>query len=29
MADPDWFKDAVFFEVHVRAFMDGNGDGVG
>jgi len=25
----DWFKDAVFYEVHVKAFMDANGDGVG
>jgi maltose alpha-D-glucosyltransferase/alpha-amylase len=26
---PDWYKDAVFYEVHVKAFMDGNGDGIG
>jgi len=25
----DWYKDAVFYEVHVKAFADGNGDGVG
>jgi maltose alpha-D-glucosyltransferase/alpha-amylase len=25
----DWYKDAVFYEVHVKAFMDANGDGVG
>jgi maltose alpha-D-glucosyltransferase/alpha-amylase len=25
----DWYKDAVFYEVFVRAFADGNGDGVG
>jgi maltose alpha-D-glucosyltransferase/alpha-amylase len=24
-----WYKDAVIYEVHVRAFSDGNGDGVG
>jgi maltose alpha-D-glucosyltransferase/alpha-amylase len=24
-----WYKDAVIYEVHVRAFHDGNGDGVG
>jgi maltose alpha-D-glucosyltransferase/alpha-amylase len=24
-----WFKDAVIYEVHVRAFFDSNGDGVG
>ncbi len=25
----DWYKDAVFYEVHVRGFYDSNGDGVG
>jgi maltose alpha-D-glucosyltransferase/alpha-amylase len=25
----DWYKDAVFYEVFVRAFADGNGDGNG
>jgi maltose alpha-D-glucosyltransferase/alpha-amylase len=25
----DWYKDAVFYEIHVKAFMDGNGDGIG
>ncbi|MFN3255293.1 MAG: maltose alpha-D-glucosyltransferase [Ilumatobacter sp.] len=25
----DWFKDAVIYELHVRAFADSNGDGVG
>ncbi len=29
MADPLWFKDAVIYELHVRAFMDGNNDGIG
>jgi maltose alpha-D-glucosyltransferase / alpha-amylase len=24
-----WYKDAVFYEVHVRAFYDSNGDGIG
>ena len=28
-AAQDWYKDAVFYEVHVKAFMDANGDGVG
>jgi maltose alpha-D-glucosyltransferase/alpha-amylase len=28
-ADPLWYKDAVIYEVHVRAFFDGNDDGVG
>ncbi len=27
--DPLWYKDAVIYEVHVKAFMDGNGDGIG
>ena len=25
----DWYKDAIFYEVHVKAFMDSNGDGIG
>lgn len=25
----NWFKDAVFYEVFVRAFADSNGDGIG
>jgi maltose alpha-D-glucosyltransferase/alpha-amylase len=28
-ADPTWFKHAVFYEVLVRAFVDGNADGSG
>jgi maltose alpha-D-glucosyltransferase/alpha-amylase len=27
--DPLWYKNAVFYEVYVRAFADGNGDGHG
>ncbi len=27
--DPLWFKDAVIYEAHVKAFADGNGDGIG
>src|SRR5262245_25103649 len=27
--DPQWYKDAVIYEVHVRAFHDSAGDGVG
>ncbi len=27
--DPLWYKDAVIYEVHVRAFADSNEDGVG
>src|SRR5580700_9627305 len=28
-ADPLWFKDAVIYELHVRAFQDSNADGIG
>ena len=24
-----WYKDAVVYQVHVKAFMDSNGDGIG
>ncbi len=27
--DPLWYKDALFYELHVRAFMDSDGDGSG
>jgi len=27
--EPDWYKSGVFYEVHVRAFFDANGDGTG
>jgi maltose alpha-D-glucosyltransferase/alpha-amylase len=27
--NPLWFKTAVFYEIHTRAFFDGNGDGSG
>ena len=27
--DPLWYKDAIFYEVHVRAFSDGDADGRG
>jgi maltose alpha-D-glucosyltransferase/alpha-amylase len=29
VSDPLWYKDAIFYEVHVRAFKDGNEDGIG
>ncbi|MBI3769970.1 MAG: maltose alpha-D-glucosyltransferase [Deltaproteobacteria bacterium] len=29
MSTEDWYKDAIFYELHVRAFMDSNGDGIG
>ncbi len=28
-ADPLWYKDAVIYEIHVRAFQDSNNDGIG
>jgi len=28
-SDPLWFKDAVIYQVHVKAFYDSNGDGIG
>jgi maltose alpha-D-glucosyltransferase/alpha-amylase len=28
-ADPHWYKDAVIYQTHVKAFHDANGDGVG
>ena len=28
-SDPLWYKDAIIYELHVRAFADGNADGVG
>ncbi len=24
-----WYKDAIIYEVHIKAFRDGNGDGIG
>jgi maltose alpha-D-glucosyltransferase/alpha-amylase len=29
MNDPLWYKDAIFYELSVRAFADANGDGIG
>ncbi len=28
-SDPLWYKDAVIYEIHVRAFADSNNDGIG
>ncbi len=28
-SDPLWYKDAIVYEAHVRAFSDSNGDGTG
>ena len=27
--EPDWYKDAIIYELHVRAFYDQDGDGIG
>ncbi|MBA3477371.1 MAG: maltose alpha-D-glucosyltransferase [Lautropia sp.] len=27
--DPLWYKDAIIYQLHVRAFRDSNGDGIG
>jgi len=27
--DPLWYRDAVFYQLHVKAFFDSNGDGMG
>jgi maltose alpha-D-glucosyltransferase/alpha-amylase len=29
MTDALWYKDAIIYQVHVRAFFDSNGDGIG
>ncbi|HEX4039307.1 MAG TPA: maltose alpha-D-glucosyltransferase [Acidobacteriaceae bacterium] len=29
VADPLWYKDAIIYEIHVKAFQDGNNDGIG
>ena len=28
-ADPLWYKKAIIYEIHLRAFQDSNGDGIG
>ena len=28
-SDPLWYKDALIYELHVKAFFDSNGDGIG
>ena len=27
--DPLWYKDAIIYQLHVKAFRDSNGDGFG
>ncbi|TCR01868.1 trehalose synthase /maltokinase [Neorhizobium sp. JUb45] len=28
-SDPLWYKDAVIYQLHIKSFFDGNGDGIG
>ena len=27
--DPQWYKDAVIYQLHVKSFFDSNNDGIG
>lgn len=27
--DPYWYKDAIFYELHIKTYYDSNGDGIG
>ncbi|WP_368639195.1 maltose alpha-D-glucosyltransferase [Castellaniella ginsengisoli] len=29
VSEPDWYKDAVIYQLHVKSFFDSNSDGVG
>src|SRR4051812_3447619 len=29
MSDQDWYKDVIIYELHVKAFSDGDGNGIG
>jgi maltose alpha-D-glucosyltransferase / alpha-amylase len=28
-SQPDWFRDAIIYQMHIKAFMDSNNDGIG
>ena len=28
-SEPQWYRDAIIYELHVKTFADGNGDGIG
>ncbi|TCL91714.1 trehalose synthase /maltokinase [Rhizobium sp. PP-WC-2G-219] len=28
-SDPLWYKDAIIYQLHIKSFHDGNGDGIG
>ena len=27
--DPQWYRDAIIYQLHVKAFQDSSGDGMG
>ncbi|MGF1528914.1 MAG: hypothetical protein ACFCBW_19325, partial [Candidatus Competibacterales bacterium] len=27
--DPLWYQDAIIYQLHVKAYLDSNGDGIG
>ena len=27
--DPSWYKDAIIYQLHVKAFFDSDSDGIG
>jgi maltose alpha-D-glucosyltransferase/alpha-amylase len=29
LSRPDWYKDAIIYQLHIKAFQDSNGDGIG
>ncbi len=29
ISDPQWYKDAIIYELHIKAFRDSDGDGIG
>ena len=28
-SERDWYKDAIIYQLHIKAFFDSNGDGIG
>jgi len=28
-SDPQWYRDAIFYQIHVKSFFDANNDGIG
>ncbi len=27
--DPHWYKDAIIYQLHIKAYQDSSGDGIG